>query len=460
MEVLLLGTGSADGWPNPFCTCATCATALADGEVRGQTAALVDGRVLLDCGPEAPRAALRHGRSLAGVRALLLTHSHPDHVGPAALLFRSWVGGTEPLDVVGPAPAVDACRDWVGPNDPVAFHPVRAGDRLDLDGGYAVHVLAAAHGDAHSGPGVLYDVTGPDGGRLLYATDTAPLPAATVEAVTGRRYHVVLLEETFGDHLDHGTDHLDLATFPQVTTALRACGAVDEATQVVGVHLSHHNPPTPELAGRLAASGATVVPDGTVLTAPPGPPRGRRVLVLGGARSGKSAHAEARLADRADVTYVATGGTRPDDAEWADRVEEHRRRRPATWRTVETTDLAALVRDADPGAALLVDCLSLWVASVLDDGVWTAGSAAQQRAADAAAAARVDELVAAWQTTAALVVVVSNEVGSGVVPATRSGRRYRDELGRLNARLAALADEVVLVVAGVPVPVKPAGARR
>lgn len=100
MEVLLLGTGSADGWPNPFCTCASCQALLAAGEVRGQTAALVDNVLLLDCGPEAPRAALRAGRTLHGVRHVLLTHTHPDHLGPAALLWRRWARRDEPLDLV------------------------------------------------------------------------------------------------------------------------------------------------------------------------------------------------------------------------------------------------------------------------------------------------------------------------------------------------------------------------
>ena len=94
MEVLLLGTGSADGWPNAFCGCASCASSREGGEVRGQTAVLVDGRLLLDCGPEAPRAAERFGRSLRDVRSILLTHDHPDHVGPAALLWRRWAGST------------------------------------------------------------------------------------------------------------------------------------------------------------------------------------------------------------------------------------------------------------------------------------------------------------------------------------------------------------------------------
>jgi adenosyl cobinamide kinase/adenosyl cobinamide phosphate guanylyltransferase len=176
----------------------------------------------------------------------------------------------------------------------------------------------------------------------------------------------------------------------------------------------------------------------------PGP--ARRTLVLGGARSGKSVTAERMMTEHQDVLYVATGGTRDGDPEWAQRVALHRDRRPAGWRTAETCDLEPLL--AGPGGgAVLVDCLALWLTSAMDDcgawddDVWAAGGEAGLRVRTAA-------LVRAWQATPLRVVAVSNEVGSGVVPATASGRRFRDELGRLNAAVAAASDEVLLVVAG------------
>lgn len=440
MEVLLLGTAAADGWPNPFCDCASCAALRRAGECRGQTAALVDDTLLLDCGPEAPRAAARAGRSLSGVRHLLLTHAHPDHLGPAALLWRRWARVREPLDLVGPPEALAACADWLGPGDPVRLVPVEAGTRLTL-GGYAVRVLAAEH----ETPTVLYDVSAPDGARLLYATDTGPLPQGTVDAVAGAAYDLVLLEETFGDVADHETGHLDLTTFPQVLAGLRRAGAVTDGTDVVAVHLGHHNPPTAELGRRLAAWGARAVPDGTVLEHPPGRPASgaaaagrrrvatppRRTLLLGGARSGKSVEAERRLAAEPHVTYVATARHEATDAEWSARLAAHRARRPEGWRTVETNDVAAVLRDCD--GPVLIDCLSLWLADAMERG-----DHRQQ----------VEELVAAWRHTRAQVVAVSNEVGSGVVPATAAGRAFRDELGRLNALVAAQSDEVLLLVAG------------
>lgn len=435
MRLTLLGTASGDGWPNPFCTCASCAGMRSRGEVRGQTSVLVDDVLLLDCGPQVPGAAAQRGRSLAGVRHLLITHAHHDHLGPAALVWRSWAGRPEPLDLVGPPAVLEACADWIGPDDPVVQRAVYPGDRLRL-AGYDVRVLAARHDEPWVGPAVLYDVTGPEGGRVLYATDTGPMPTPTLEAVSGAAYDVVLLEETFGDATDHGTDHLNLPLFAETLAQLRRRGAVTDRTRVVPVHLSHRNPPTVELARRLAAWGAELLPDGADVEvgepAPRRPAAPHRVLLIGGARSGKSAEAERRLAAEPSVTYVATATHRPEDPEWVARLAAHRARRPASWRTLETTDVAGCLRDER--GPLLVDCLSMWLAAQLEE----------PELAD-----RLDGLVVAWRQTAAYVVAVSNEVGSGVVPAYESGRRFRDELGRLNARLAAESDEVWLLTAGM-----------
>lgn len=264
MEVLLLGTGAADGWLNPFCRCSSCADASRRRELRGQTAALVDGTLLVDCGSEAPGAALRHGRTLAGVSHLVLTHSHADHLGPQALPSRSWVADAGPLDVVGPAAALEVCRPWVGPDDPVRFTPVAAGDRLAL-GAYDLRVLPAAHRVFDDGDAVLYDVTGPDGARILWATDTGPWPEEWFAAVAGARYDAVFLEETLGDREELSDAHLGLDRFGRMLRALLAAGAITDRTDVVAVHLGHHNPPGPELEARLAGLGARPGADGEVV---------------------------------------------------------------------------------------------------------------------------------------------------------------------------------------------------
>jgi uroporphyrin-III C-methyltransferase/precorrin-2 dehydrogenase/sirohydrochlorin ferrochelatase len=173
---------------------------------------------------------------------------------------------------------------------------------------------------------------------------------------------------------------------------------------------------------------------------------GRRVLVLGGARSGKSAAAEGMLAGDGPVDYVATG-TPPGsgDTEWDARVAEHQRRRPPHWRTMETLALAEVLATADQ-APVLVDCLTTWLARVMDDcGAWDDADGTAWALAE-----RTEQVLQAWRSTRRQVIAVSNEIGSGVVPDTASGRRFRDELGRLNARIAAASDEVWLCTAGIP----------
>jgi adenosylcobinamide kinase/adenosylcobinamide-phosphate guanylyltransferase len=455
MQVRLLGTGSADGWPNAFCECASCLRAAADGELRAPTSALVDDRLLLDCGPETPRAALRHASGLTRVTHLLITHDHPDHSAPMALLSRSWAARTTPLTVVAPEAVVTSWARWTGPDDDVRWRIAVPGDVVEADG-YRVRVLEAAHSTAPSGPGggavaVLYDVTGPDGDRLLYATDTGRLPVATLRAATRARYDLVLLEATFGDRSGPGApssgEHLDLLGFADQVARLRAVGAVTERTQVAAVHLSHHSPA--DLHDRLAGYGARAVPDGHLFDLPatgPAAPqpvqRPRRTLVTGGARSGKSVTAERLVADLGPVTYVATGGPAGQDVEWAQRVQLHRDRRPAHWTTLETTDLAGALRESHQ--PLLVDCLGTWLTAVLTAcGAWTDEDGWRDRLD-----ARVDDLLAAWHGVRVPVVAVTNEVGSGVVPATASGRVFRDELGRLNARVSAASERVLLVVSG------------
>jgi adenosylcobinamide kinase / adenosylcobinamide-phosphate guanylyltransferase len=166
----------------------------------------------------------------------------------------------------------------------------------------------------------------------------------------------------------------------------------------------------------------------------------RFTLVLGGARSGKSRHAEALImAHRPPWIYVATAQAL--DAEMAARIADHRARRDARWQTLEAPrDLARTIDAAPPAAPLLIDCLTLWVSNEM---------LAQ---ADLDAATR--GLEAALDRRRASVVAVANEVGLGIVPDTVLGRRFRDAAGSLNQRLAIRADCVVFLVAGIPMTLK------
>lgn len=169
-------------------------------------------------------------------------------------------------------------------------------------------------------------------------------------------------------------------------------------------------------------------------------------LVLGGARSGKSRHAEALVMHAAHAaTYIATA--EPGDAEMAARIAAHRAQRERTehrgfWHTVEAPlDLATAIREhASPARPILVDCLTLWLSNLVLGKIDIDAETGHLERALAAAAAPV--------------VLVANEVGSGIVPDNALGRRFRDAQGILNQRIAALADRVVLVVAGLPMALK------
>jgi histidinol-phosphate aminotransferase len=211
------------------------------------------------------------------------------------------------------------------------------------------------------------------------------------------------------------------------------------------VRLAVHPDPTVR-AALVAALGRVLGAGEGDLRAPSPVHHGRRTLVLGGARSGKSRHAQELMADRDDVLYVAPGPV-PDgsDADWAARVDAHRRDRPATWTTVETVDVAAVLADAD--RPVLVDCLATWLSEVMGAaGAWE--SADGDTGWSEHVAAEVARLESAWAAVRVPVVAVTNEVGAGVVPATRAGVLFRDALGRLNRRLADASDDVRLVVAG------------
>ena len=166
------------------------------------------------------------------------------------------------------------------------------------------------------------------------------------------------------------------------------------------------------------------------------------ILVTGGVRSGKSGHAETLLADQPTTTYVAAGPAY-DDADWHARIARHRARRPATWSTLETSDLAVALADAT--GPVLVDCLGTWLDAIVSSAeLWEA----PVDEVEDYVAARTTGLTATLRAANHPVVVVTNEVGLGVVPEHRSGRLFRDLLGTMNQRVAAASAEVHLVVAG------------
>lgn len=387
MRVLLIGAGGTGGWPEDGCRCASCMRARSAGLRRAP------GRVRVD-----------------GVLEFSVAELIDDPTG----------AGT-------------------------AVPPISAHRITGLPGGL--------------------DVTSPDGGRLLLAAGPGQVP----EPAPGSAPYDIAL--------------LDLLASPAQLGRLRAAGLAGPQTTVVAMYCDHRISSEQELARRCGLWGAVPGRDGQVITSrdpacPDANPqsgsgsassalaRPHRTLIIGGARSGKSTEAELRLAGEPSVTYLAAGpwaaaaagasGAGPasgqpgswlgpdgePDAEWADRVARHRAGRPPQWRTVESLDIAGALRLQT--GALLIDGIGTWLAGVMDEaGMWVGDAGAAENLQ-----ARIDDLVDAWRQTRTLVVAVTDQVGSGLVPAYPSGRAFRDQLGWLNQRLAAESEVTLLTVTG------------
>jgi adenosylcobinamide kinase / adenosylcobinamide-phosphate guanylyltransferase len=289
-----------------------------------------------------------------------------------------------------------------------------------------------------------WDVTGPDGRRLLVAAG----PGAIPRPADGTSPFDIAL--------------LDLLADPAQLGLLRAGGFVHERTSAAALYTDHRVSSEAEMARRCGLWGVTAGHDGLLVSCrgddggrPAPAVRPHRTLIIGGARSGKSSEAQLRLAGEPRVTYLAAGpwaggswqgrGASEDgepDAEWAARVAAHRAARPSWWRTEESLDVAGALRRET--GALLIDGIGTWLAAVMDEsGAW-----ADADGSAGLIAARIAGLIEAWRQTSALVVAVTDQVGSGLVPAYPAGRQFRDQLGWLNQLLAAESDANVLVVAG------------
>jgi adenosylcobinamide kinase/adenosylcobinamide-phosphate guanylyltransferase len=167
-------------------------------------------------------------------------------------------------------------------------------------------------------------------------------------------------------------------------------------------------------------------------------------LVLGGARSGKSRYAQTLATRNSSVVFVATGQAL--DEEMRMKIQRHQAERPKQWRTIEEPlDLdRVLVEEGAKHRILVVDCLTLYVANLLE----------AERGNPAAIEERLQRLYAALRSVPCSVALISNEVGSGIVPPFPEGRRYRDLLGEINQGVASIADNVLLMIAGVPLVLK------
>ena len=323
MRVLVEGSGGRAGWPQPGCRCASCGRQAVAGNIRTRSTIVVDGRIQLGVG-DAGTGDTRTGDTRAGDTRAGDTRAGDTAAGNTAARDTA-AGDTRTGDTrTGGARTGDTRA-----GDTAAGDTWAGGARAE---GYLVRRLGTAG----------WEVTAPDGGRLLYPAGPGPGPVPPERAAP---YDVAFL---------------DLLGDPAQLGWLRARGLITAQTVTLVAFADHRVASERERAQRcgfwrvrLASDGETIDPlrsDPTDLDPAAG---SRRVLVLGGARSGKSERAELRLAGEPDVTYVATGGSGTGDPEWAARVAAHRARRPAWWRTAETSDLVGLLGTAR--GALLID---------------------------------------------------------------------------------------------------------
>ncbi len=389
MDVQLAGTGGPAGWPEPGCRCASCSGARRDGVARARTEILID-------------------------RVLRIAWPPPTAPPPTA------PPPTAPPPGAAPPPRAA----------PPATPPPPTAAQLRVASPVPNGYLAELVTDG-------LQVTAPDGGRLLCARAPGAVPRPPDGADP---YQIALL---------------DLLNQPSQLGQLRRRRLITDTTTVAPIHVDHRLVSRQELTRRCRIWRVSPVSDGDHITAAEGQappaqaqPRPWRVLLLGGASSGKSSEAELRMAAEPDVTYVATAGPeRPGDTEWPNRVAAHRARRPSWWQTVETTDIAAVLRATAACGTVLIDSIGSWLTAVLDEcRAWHRPEG--DRVVAKHLASRTGELVAAWKDTNSHVIAVTEETGLGVIPGTSSGRIFRDELGRLNQLLAEQSEEAILVVAG------------
>jgi adenosylcobinamide kinase/adenosylcobinamide-phosphate guanylyltransferase len=387
MDLLLTGTGPADGFPVPDCPCAPCRSALL-------------GRPAGIGLPVRRPAELRLGRR-----------------------YRVDIDG-ELHETDGPRHHLHSGERWTGPG---------------------IDVQALGQDDEPVSLLIRPDHEPP----LLWAPQAGPMAGDTLAALEIALTGTTLGTAVLGPAPDDDPDEPRPVASTEgalLLARLRAIGVVDERTACLLVGLGHRQGPDDRLAISLEHWRAVAPVDGTRLAPAGSYSPGGRTLVLGGSASGKSGLAEDLLAAEPQVLYTATGPvvdlrTAPD-AEWAQRIQRHRERRPAWWRTEETHLVAELLWKTE--APILLDSIGTWLTGVLDRaGAWPDQDGWRERVA-----VETDALVRAWRARRTPLVAVSDEVGLGVVPATTAGRLFRDELGRLNRRLADESDQVLIVVAG------------
>ncbi len=270
MELTLLGTAAAEGWPAAFCRCAACddARRLGGRDIRSRSGALWGDDFKIDFGPDTLSQMQRRGRDLSRLTTLAFTHAHDDHFTPAEPQYRGagFVKQTELplLHVYGPAAVMDTLHArYPDPGEQfMELHPSLEPLRpVVTPEGDEILPLPAAHA-----PGSLLLRFTRQGKSVLYGHDSGPFPEDTVRALAGVPLSVALLDCTYGPNSPTSDGHMGIARVLETIARLRAVGAVTDGTQLIATHFSHNGGLLhAELTEQLAPHGVTVAHDGLTL---------------------------------------------------------------------------------------------------------------------------------------------------------------------------------------------------
>ncbi len=246
MRLHLLGTAAAEAWPAPFCVCPSCEKArrLGGVNVRSRSGALVDDDLKIDFGPDTVSQLQRFGRHLAGVRTILLTHQHHDHVVGGELVAwadRPFTQAPPPrVDAYGNAAALDVLRPVLekNPRANLVLHTIAAGERFTTPDGDEVHAMCADHCE---GACVLRVRRKRDGKVLFYGHDSGLYPAETLDALAaGGPLDVALFDCTSGGQKTASRGHMDIDGVVRMVEELRRRGAITPTTRALATHFSHN----------------------------------------------------------------------------------------------------------------------------------------------------------------------------------------------------------------------------
>ncbi|TVQ27929.1 MAG: hypothetical protein EA383_01625 [Spirochaetaceae bacterium] len=269
MKLHLLGSGSAEGWPAPFCDCEACNAARRSGghNIRTRSNAIIDTDIKIDWSADTLMQLQRDGLSLSGLRSILFTHEHADHIVPTELAWMmppfTRTPPERPVRVYGNAAVLTLLEQAAGADMPagIELHKLEAFQVVELDPQTRVTPLPADHTD-----GALVFRVERAGYTLFYGHDSGIYPDATVKALnTGPVLNLALVDCNNGPLDSTNIGHMDIAGVTQVVARLRAGGAVNDQTRIIATHFSHNcGAPHEQLTGLLGAHGIEVAFDGLV----------------------------------------------------------------------------------------------------------------------------------------------------------------------------------------------------